>query len=104
MPRFKKISLLILITHMAIIGSVKAEGIPLVINELMASNSSSIRDPQGHYEDWIEIYNAGADAINMAGMYLTDNTSIPTKWRIPDNSPEETMISAGGITHGMHMV
>ena len=32
-------------------------GIPLVINELMASNSSNIQDPQGQYDDWIEIHN-----------------------------------------------
>jgi hypothetical protein len=32
--------------------------IPLVINEFMASNSSSARDPQGEYDDWIEIHNS----------------------------------------------
>jgi len=58
-------------------------GIPLAINELMASNSDIIQDPQGEYDDWIEIHNFGPDAINIGGMYLTDNLSIPTKWRIP---------------------
>ncbi|MFH1718007.1 MAG: dockerin type I domain-containing protein, partial [Planctomycetota bacterium] len=29
-------------------------GVPLVINEVMASNTSSTRDPQGQYDDWIE--------------------------------------------------
>jgi len=60
--------------------------IPLVINELMASNSSVIADPQGEYDDWIEIHNFGPDAINIGGMYLTENLSIPTKWRIPANT------------------
>ena len=32
-------------------------GIPLVINEFMASNNSFIQDLQGQYDDWIEIYN-----------------------------------------------
>ena len=33
----------------------------LVINEFMASNSSCIRDPQGQYDDWVELYNYGTD-------------------------------------------
>ena len=72
------------------------EGIPLAINELMASNSTSVRDPQGQYDDWIEIYNYGLDAIDIGGMYLTDNLSAPTMWRIPANNPAATTIPAGG--------
>jgi len=71
-------------------------GIALVINEFMASNSSCIRDPQGQYDDWIEIHNYGPDAINTGGMYLTDDLSVPDKWRIPDNNPALTTIGAGG--------
>src|SRR4030042_2841114 len=29
------------------------EGIPLAINEFMASNSDCIQDPQGPYDDWV---------------------------------------------------
>ena len=29
----------------------------IVINEFMASNNSNEPDPQGEYDDWIEIYN-----------------------------------------------
>ena len=68
----------------------------LVINEFMASNSSCIEDPQGEFDDWIEIHNYGANAIAMAGMYLTDNLAVPTKWQIPDGVPNETTIPAGG--------
>jgi len=72
-------------------------GIPLVINEFVASNNSSARDPQGQYEDWIEIYNYGFDPIDLAGMYLTDNLSVPDKWRISDDNPNATVIPAGGF-------
>jgi hypothetical protein len=65
--------------------------IPLVINEFMASNNSSEMDPQGQYDDWIEIYNYGSYAIDIGGMYVTDNLSAPAKWRIPPS----TIISAG---------
>ncbi|MEA3224528.1 MAG: lamin tail domain-containing protein, partial [Planctomycetota bacterium] len=71
-------------------------GVPLVINEVMASNRNSIRDPQGEYDDWIEIYNASADPVNVDGMYLTDNPDNPTMWRIPANSRGATTIPAGG--------
>ncbi|MCP4609147.1 MAG: hypothetical protein GY845_10590, partial [Planctomycetes bacterium] len=70
--------------------------IPLVINELMASNSSSIRDPQGQYDDWIEIHNYGSSAINIGGFYLTDSLSIPAKWRIPSTNSAVTTIGTGG--------
>jgi hypothetical protein len=68
----------------------------VVINELMASNDNCIQDPQGQYDDWIEIHNYGTEDIDIAGMYLTDNLSIPDKWRIPDNDPALTIIPAGG--------
>jgi len=71
-------------------------GIPLAINELMASNSSSVQDPQGHYDDWIEIHNFGTYIINIGGMFLTDNLSVPRKWQIPVNSPALTTIPPGG--------
>ncbi|MHC4323243.1 MAG: lamin tail domain-containing protein, partial [Planctomycetota bacterium] len=68
----------------------------LVINEVMASNSSTIQDPQGQYDDWIEIYNFGSEAVNIGGMYLTDNLTDPTKWQIPTNNPSDTTIPAHG--------
>jgi len=71
-------------------------GIPLVINEFMASNNNTARDPQGQYDDWIEIWNSGVDPVDIGGMYLTDNLSVPTKWRIPGNNPSLTTIAAGG--------
>jgi len=66
--------------------------LPLAINEFMASNGSSARDPQGQYDDWIEIYNYGSSAIDIGGKYLTDNISSPTKWRVPSNNPGATII------------
>ncbi|MHC4326397.1 MAG: chitobiase/beta-hexosaminidase C-terminal domain-containing protein [Planctomycetota bacterium] len=71
-------------------------GIPLVINEFMASNSTVIRDPQGQYDDWIEIYNYGTEAIDTGGMYLTDDLSVPAKWRVPVNNAAATTIGGGG--------
>jgi hypothetical protein len=56
--------------------------ITLVINELMASNDSTLEDPDepGEYPDWIEIYNYGADTIQLSGMYLQDDNNL---WQVP---------------------
>jgi len=69
---------------------------PLVINEFMASNTKTNRDPQGEYDDWIEIHNTGDNSINVGGMHLTDRLGNPTKWRIPTNVTTLTTIFAGG--------
>ena len=98
MPRHLKIILLIPAMVTFLVGPRPAfcteteQRLPLAINEFMASNSSSARDPQGQYDDWIEIYNYGAGAIDVGGMYLTDNIFSPTKWRIPSNDPDATII------------
>jgi len=64
----------------------------LVINEFMASNSNSGPDPQGQYNDWIEIYNNSSNTINIGGKYLTDDLSVSAKWQFPAG----TSIQAGG--------
>jgi hypothetical protein len=71
--------------------------LPLVINEVMASNTKTVKDPQREYDDWIELFNAGDRALDVGGMYLTDKPSNPTKWMIPDGGPGVTTIAAGGF-------
>ncbi len=63
----------------------------LVINELMASNAHTVRDPQGNYDDWIELYNTGASAVSLSGFSITDDIDTPAKWMLPDS-----VIPAGG--------
>ncbi len=55
----------------------------IVINELMASNASTVTDNNGQYEDWIELYNRGTSAADLQGWYLTDTPFEPTKWQLP---------------------
>lgn len=64
----------------------------LFINEFMADNQAVITDEAGEFDDWIEIYNSSDQEINLAGKFLTDDFSNPTKWRFPD-----TIISAHGF-------
>ena len=69
-----------------------ADSSPVVINELMASNTKSLADPQGDNDDWIELHNVSDYAVNLSGMYLSDNQNNPRKWQFPD----DTQIAAGG--------
>ena len=67
----------------------------IYINEFMASNNETIADPQGDYDDWIEIYNADINPVNIGGMYITDDLSDPAKWKIPTTQPDSTTIQPG---------
>ncbi|MGA9116489.1 MAG: CotH kinase family protein [Bacteroidota bacterium] len=60
----------------------------LFINEFMAANDTTIADPFGEYEDWIEIFNGDTAAVWLGNTYLTDNFSNPGKWRFPDTTIE----------------
>ncbi|MCF8368010.1 MAG: lamin tail domain-containing protein [Bacteroidales bacterium] len=69
--------------------------VQLYINEFMADNDNIIPDPQGEFEDWIELYNAGEQYINIGGKYFTDFVYDPTKHHVSDNSPDSTIILPG---------
>lgn len=55
----------------------------IVINEFMASNSSTLADEDGDYSDWIELYNRGVTAVSLRGVGLSDNLD-PFRWTFPD--------------------
>ena len=69
----------------------------LLINEFMASNDFAAADEFGEYDDWIEIYNAGTETVDIGGYYITDDLSNPTQWRIPDTAPDSTTVAPGGF-------
>jgi len=58
------------------------DGGPL-ISEFMAVNESALVDGDGNFEDWIEIYNPTAAAIDLDGWFLTDDPSDRTQWSLP---------------------
>ena len=58
----------------------------VVINELMAANTKSLTDPQGQYEDWLELHNLTDKTVNLTGMYLTDKVDNLKKWEFPENT------------------
>jgi hypothetical protein len=65
------------------------------INEFLAANTNVIQDPFGEWEDYVELYNASSQPVNVGGWYLTDNLSNPTKWMIPAGqviAPQGTLL------------
>ena len=44
--------------------------IPVSINEVMASNKSTLADTDGLFPDWVELYNYGAESVDLSSFYL----------------------------------
>ena len=69
--------LLILFTNTAISQSI-------VINEILTSNTTINQDEDGSYQDWVELRNNGATAVNLTNFGLTDDATLPYKWTFPN--------------------
>lgn len=67
-------------------GDPPMTGPSVVINELMADNDNILPDPQGDYDDWLELHNLTDSAVMLTGMYLSDKEDEPTKWAFPENT------------------
>ena len=65
---------------------------PLVVNELMADNESAVVNEDGAYVDWVELFNAGDEALDLGDYALSDD------WTDKDMAPlpEGTVLEAGG--------
>jgi hypothetical protein len=59
---------------------------PVVVNEIMASNQTAVADPNGEFEDWIELYNNSADPVDLSGWHLSDNYTNLSKWTFPEGT------------------
>lgn len=65
-----------------------------IITEFVASNDSSLLDGNGSSSDWIEIFNAGDESVDLDDYTLTDRASNPTKWEFPSRvlAPGEYLV------------
>src|ERR1039458_2144753 len=56
------------------------------INEWMADNPTTLADPADNdFEDWFELYNPGATAMDLGGYYLTDTLTNKFQYQVPNN-------------------
>ncbi len=57
---------------------------PIVINEFMADNNTTIQDPDSlGFPDWIELLNTSNVMVDLSRYFLTDNLQDPTQFEIP---------------------
>lgn len=66
------------------------------INEVMSGNDLTCGDERGEYDDWFEIYNSAAAAVNLGGYYLSDDSKRLNKWQVPMDNPSLTTLQPGG--------
>lgn len=63
------------------------------INKFMAINESTLADPQGEFDDWIELKNLTSTPYDLTGHFLSDNPNNARKWQFPN----DTLIPANGV-------
>jgi hypothetical protein len=64
----------------------------IVINEIMAENQTGIADEERDPEDWIELYNHGAEPVDLGGWSLSVDREEEGQWVFPP-----TIIPPGGF-------
>lgn len=64
----------------------------LIINEISAAGTNAV-DEFNENDDWIEIYNASAQPVELGGLFITDNLQTKLKHQIV--SGNETVINPG---------
>jgi len=78
------------------------------ITEIMASNLSCLADSSGAFYDWIELTNAGSEAVDLGGYFLSDREDKPLLWALPEKTlqpGERIVVFASGETSdsdGLH--
>ena len=56
------------------------------ISEVMASNDSIATYPSGGFTDWIELYNASGETVDLSGYGLSDRLTRGRKWQFPEGT------------------
>ncbi|MDA0912859.1 MAG: CotH kinase family protein [Bacteroidetes bacterium] len=56
----------------------------LLINEVMPKNDGFVFDEYENDGDWIELFNAGNDPINVQSYFLTNRIMEPNRWQLPN--------------------
>lgn len=89
-------------SHVLLGSPGKANSLPpdmsgLFVNEILASNTHTLPDEQGGYDDWFELYNASDDSLNVGGLCFTDDKDVPCRWQLPLHFPEKTTLPPHGF-------
>ncbi len=55
----------------------------VIINEGSNKNYLTLADEDDEYQDWVELYNSGNEAVNLFGYGLSDQLENPSQWIFP---------------------
>lgn len=69
---------------------------PVRVNEISANNTMYVNTDYWKKDDWVELYNSTDEPIDIAGMYLSDDETMPQKFHIPSNDEQQTIIEPHG--------
>jgi hypothetical protein len=64
------------------------QGSTLLLTEINPSNDTAFIDNKGNQSDYIEIYNAGSETVELTGYGLSDDPGKVMKWKFPSASIE----------------
>ena len=56
----------------------------IFINEFVSSNDTIIEDSFGEFSDWIELYNAGSEVVNLKDFAISDKKDNLRRWVFPE--------------------
>jgi len=84
---------LVLISALSLLLLASVMGQNIVINEFCSLNSTLL-DEDKDSPDWLELYNAGANSVNLNGWALTDDKNTLNKWIFPaiNLNPQQTLL------------
>lgn len=72
---------------------------PIYINEVMANNKATIKDEDGDYSDWVELYNPTDQAVDITGWGLSNRESEPKHWVFPQMKIEAKQYLVVFLSH-----
>ena len=71
----------------------KATASNLIINEAMISNVDQYISPAYNFDGWVELYNPSDQAVEISGLYFSNEKKNPKKWLTP---ADQGTVPAGG--------
>ncbi len=77
----------------------RSGGVALRITKFMADNQSTLKDQDGAFSDWIEIWNPSDAPVTLTGWGLTTNLTGVGAWKFPNyalDSGERLIVFASG--------
>lgn len=68
------------------VAAVLPEFPAIYLNEVLPNNTAGLTDSKGEREPWVELFNAGATAVDLSGWGLTDAYGDLAKWTFPNGT------------------